>query len=139
MWGIAQPVAGAAADRWGPRPVMLAGALLVATATAAVPLAHSSAMLILLIGVLSAIGAGAIGPALLISAASRWIPEVKRNFVNGIVNAGGSFSPAATPFGYIASVERCTAAQRALLNTTNSTGSFIASDTKCDAVGLPNI
>ena len=48
-------------------------------------------MLILLIGVLSAIGAGAIGPALLISAASRWIPEVKRNFVNGIVNAGGSF------------------------------------------------
>ena len=91
MWGIAQPVAGAAADRWGPRPVMLAGALLVTAATAAVPLAQSSAMLILLIGVLSAIGAGAIGPALLISAASRWIPELKRNFVNGIVNAGGSF------------------------------------------------
>jgi predicted MFS family arabinose efflux permease len=91
MWGIAQPVAGAAADRWGPRPVMLAGALLVAAATAATPLAHSTAMLILLIGVLSAVGAGAIGPALLISASSRWIPEVKRNFVNGIVNAGGSF------------------------------------------------
>ena len=91
MWGIAQPVAGAAADRWGPRPVMLAGAILVTVATAAVPLAQSSAMLILLIGVLSAIGAGAIGPALLISAAARWIPEVKRNFVNGIVNAGGSF------------------------------------------------
>jgi predicted MFS family arabinose efflux permease len=91
MWGIAQPVAGAAADRWGPRPVMLAGALLVAAATAATPLAQSAAMLILLIGVLSAIGAGAIGPALLISASSRWIPEVKRNFVNGIVNAGGSF------------------------------------------------
>ena len=91
MWGIAQPVAGAAADRWGPRPVMLAGALLVTAATAAVPLAQTSAMLILLIGVLSAIGAGAIGPALLISAASRLIPELKRNFVNGIVNAGGSF------------------------------------------------
>ena len=91
MWGIAQPVAGAAADRWGPRPVMLAGALLVAAATAATPLAQSTAMLILLIGVLSAVGAGAIGPALLISASSRWIPEVKRNFVNGIVNAGGSF------------------------------------------------
>jgi predicted MFS family arabinose efflux permease len=91
MWGVAQPVAGAVADRWGPRPVMLAGALLVAASTAAVPLAHSSAMLILLIGVLSAVGAGAIGPALLISASARWIPEVKRNFVNGIVNAGGSF------------------------------------------------
>lgn len=35
--------------------------------------------------------AGAIGPALLISSAARWIPEAKRNFVNGIVNAGGSF------------------------------------------------
>ncbi len=91
MWGIAQPVAGAAADRWGPRPVMLAGALLVAAATAATPLAQSAAMLILLIGVLCAIGAGAIGPALLISSSSRWIPEAKRNSVNGIINAGGSF------------------------------------------------
>ena len=91
MWGIAQPVAGAVADRWGPRPVMLAGALLVAAATAAVPLATTSLALILLIGVLCAAGAGAIGPALLISAAARWIPEAKRNFVNGIVNAGGSF------------------------------------------------
>ena len=27
MWGVAQPVAGAMADRWGPRPVMIGGAL----------------------------------------------------------------------------------------------------------------
>jgi predicted MFS family arabinose efflux permease len=91
MWGVAQPVAGAIADRWGPRPVMLAGALMVAAATAATPLATSAAALILLIGVVAAAGAGAIGPALLISSAARWIPEAKRNFVNGIVNAGGSF------------------------------------------------
>jgi len=91
MWGIAQPVTGAIADRWGPRPVMLVGALMVAAGTAATPLANSSLALILLIGVVCAVGAGAIGPALLISAAARWIPEAKRNFVNGIVNAGGSF------------------------------------------------
>jgi predicted MFS family arabinose efflux permease len=91
MWGVAQPVAGAIADRWGPRPVMLAGALLVAAGTAATPLANSAAALTLLIGLVSAAGAGAIGPALLISSAARWIPEAKRNFVNGIVNAGGSF------------------------------------------------
>ena len=91
MWGIAQPVTGAIADRWGPRPVMLVGALMVAVGTAATPLATSSLALILLIGVVCAVGAGAIGPALLISAAARWIPEAKRNFVNGIVNAGGSF------------------------------------------------
>jgi predicted MFS family arabinose efflux permease len=91
MWGVAQPLAGAAADRWGPRPVMLTGALLVAAATAATPLAHSTAALIVLIGILAACGAGAIGPSLLISASTRWIPEAKRNMVNGIINAGGSF------------------------------------------------
>ena len=91
MWGVAQPAAGAVADRWGPRPVMIAGALLVAAGTAATPFAHSSLELILLIGVVCALGAGAIGPALLMSAASRWIPVAKQGMANGIVNAGGSF------------------------------------------------
>ena len=51
VWGMAQPVAGAVADRFGPRPVMLAGAILIAGATAAIPLAHSALALTLLIGV----------------------------------------------------------------------------------------
>jgi predicted MFS family arabinose efflux permease len=91
MWGISQPVAGAIADRYGPRPVMVGGALLVALATAATPLAGTAPALILLIGVVAAAGAGAIGPSLLMSAANRWIPEAKRAFASGIVNAGGSF------------------------------------------------
>ena len=91
MWGVAQPVAGAVADRWGARPVMLVGALLVAGATAATPLATNAAALILLIGVLAAVGAGSIGPSLLMSAANRWIPEARRSIATGIVNAGGSF------------------------------------------------
>jgi predicted MFS family arabinose efflux permease len=91
MWGVAQPAAGMVADRWGTRPVMLGGAVLVAAATAATPLATSAFALILLIGFLCAVGAGAMGPALLISAASRWIPEAKRSVATGIINAGGSF------------------------------------------------
>jgi predicted MFS family arabinose efflux permease len=91
MWGVAMPVAGAMADRAGARRVMLGGAALVALATALTPLAHSTAMLVLLIGILAACGSAAIGPGLLISASARWIPEAKRNIVNGIVNAGGSF------------------------------------------------
>ena len=91
MWGIGAPLAGAIADRTGHRNVMVAGVLLVAAATAAVPLAHSSAALVFLIGILGALGAGAIGPGLLMSAAARWIPDAKRNIANGIVNAGGSF------------------------------------------------
>jgi predicted MFS family arabinose efflux permease len=91
MWGVAMPLAGALADRAGARRVMLGGAALVALATALTPLAHSTAALVVLIGLLAACGSAAIGPGLLISASSRWIPEAKRNIVNGIVNAGGSF------------------------------------------------
>jgi predicted MFS family arabinose efflux permease len=91
MWGVAMPVAGAMADRLGARRVMLGGVALVAAATALTPLAHSTAALILLIGILAACGSAAIGPGLLIAASARWIPEAKRNMVNGIVNAGGSF------------------------------------------------
>ncbi|MGH8748777.1 MAG: MFS transporter [Burkholderiales bacterium] len=91
MWGVAQPVAGAIADRYGPRPVMISGALLVSAATALTPLAHSGLALSLLIGVLAASGAGALGPSLLMSVANRWLPEAKRAFASGVVNAGGSF------------------------------------------------
>ena len=47
--------------------------------------------LTLLIGVAGAIGSGAIGPSLLMSTGSRWIPEAKRGLANGIIGAGGSF------------------------------------------------
>ena len=91
VWGVAQPVAGAIADRYGARPVMVAGALLVSAATALTPLARTELVLSLLIGVLAATGAGAIGPSLLMSSVNRWIPEAKRAMATGIVNAGGSF------------------------------------------------
>lgn len=90
MWGVAQPVAGVIADRWGPRPVMIAGATLFAAAVAATPAAGSAMALMLLIGVAAAAGSGAIGPAMLMSAASRLIPEVHRAMASGIINAGGS-------------------------------------------------
>jgi predicted MFS family arabinose efflux permease len=91
MWGVAQPVAGALADRWGPRPVMLGGVVLFAAATAVIPLATSAWALILVLGVLCAAGAGSGGPAQLASAVSRWVPDSKRSVANGIINAGGSF------------------------------------------------
>ena len=91
MWGVGMPVAGAIADRTGHRPVMLAGILLVAAATAAAPLAHSTAALVVLIGILGALGSAAMGPGLLMSAVARWIPDAKRNIATGIINAGGSF------------------------------------------------
>jgi predicted MFS family arabinose efflux permease len=91
MWGVAQPLAGAVADRWGPRWVMICGALLLAAANAATPFSSNAIVLTLLIGVAGAAGAGAIGPAMLMSAANRWIPEGRRSVTTGIINAGGSF------------------------------------------------
>ena len=90
-WGVAQPVAGAVADRWGPRWVMIAGVTLLAAANVATPFSGNAVVLTLLIGVAAAAGAGAVGPAMLISAANRWIPEAKRSVSAGIINAGGSF------------------------------------------------
>ena len=91
MYGVAQPVAGAAADRWGPRRVMIAGAALLACANVATPFSSNAIVLTLLIGVGAAAGAGALGPAMLMSAANRWIPVAKRSVSAGIINAGGSF------------------------------------------------
>jgi len=91
MWAVSMTAAGAMSDRWGPRPVMLGGALLVAAATAATPLATTTWELVIVVGILAACGAGAIGPGQLMSAGSRWIPEDKRHMANGSVNAGGSF------------------------------------------------
>ena len=91
VWGIAQPVAGGIGDRWGPRPVMLAGAVFLALGTALTAMAQTPLALTLAIGVVAAAGAGAFGPAQLASAMSQWIPEAKRSMANGIIGAGGSF------------------------------------------------
>src|SRR5258706_11858567 len=81
MWGVAMPVAGALAERWGLRRVMLTGALMVAAATAATPLATSTTALVILVGIFAACGSSAMGPGLLLAAADRLIPEAKRNVV----------------------------------------------------------
>src|SRR5512134_444293 len=65
VWGLAMPFAGALADRTSARSVMLGGVVLVAAATALTPLAHSTAALVVLIGILAATGAGAMGPGLI--------------------------------------------------------------------------
>jgi predicted MFS family arabinose efflux permease len=91
VWGVGQPVAGAIGDRWGPRPVMLSGALLLTIGTALTAFATTPLMLMLTIGVISAAGASTFGPAQLASAVARWIPEAKRSVANGIIGAGGSF------------------------------------------------
>src|SRR5271166_1066980 len=59
MWGVIQPIAGAAADRHGPSKILIAGLVALAVGMALTPLMSSGIGLILSLGVLSAVGAGA--------------------------------------------------------------------------------
>lgn len=89
-WGLTQPFAGAMADRIGAGRVLLAGVLLVALGSFLTPYMSSTPGLIFSVGVLSAGGAGMAGPAVLMGATARLIPERYRGMATGIVNAGGS-------------------------------------------------
>jgi predicted MFS family arabinose efflux permease len=91
MWGITQPIAGAAADKYGTGRVVAAGAALVMLGTVLTPHATSAWMLVLLIGVVAAGGAGMAGLGVLMSAVARTLPSEKRGLASGMVNAGGSF------------------------------------------------
>jgi MFS family permease len=91
VWGIAQPIAGAIADRHGSGRVIAGGILMVAAGTALIPFAGTTVALVFAVGVLIAAGAGAAGLSVLFGAIGRLLPVEKRAMATGIVNAGGSF------------------------------------------------
>jgi len=90
-WGAIQPVAGALADRHGPRPVLVGGILMLAQGSALTPFMDSGWGLILSLGLLSAMGSGAGSFSVLIGAAAQRLPASARGTASGVINAGGSF------------------------------------------------
>ena len=90
MWGVIQPVAGAVADRYGPAKILIAGLVVLAIGMALTPFMASGFGLIVSLGVLSAIGAGAGSFSVLIGAASQHLRTDERGKAAGIINAGGS-------------------------------------------------
>jgi predicted MFS family arabinose efflux permease len=90
VWGLAQPVAGALADRHGTGRVIAGGILMVAAGTAMIPFADTAIALTFAIGILISAGAGAAGLSVLFSALARLLPAEKRAMASSIVNAGGS-------------------------------------------------
>jgi predicted MFS family arabinose efflux permease len=91
MWGITQPLAGAFADKYGSGRVIAVGAALLMVGTVLTPYAQTTWVLIVLIGIVAAGGAGMAGLGVLMSAVGRAVPPQKRGLASGIVNAGGSF------------------------------------------------
>lgn len=90
VWGLAQPIFGAIADKKGSYHVLIFGTLLLAIGTALTPLVQSEWALVATMGVISAAGAGAGSFSILIGATSGQLPAEKRAFAGGFINAGGS-------------------------------------------------
>jgi predicted MFS family arabinose efflux permease len=90
VWGAVQPLAGALADRHGARPVLLGGVSLMVVATASIPFMSSAFGISVMLGVLSAAGAGAASFSVLMGAVAQRMPAESRGEASGVINAGSS-------------------------------------------------
>lgn len=90
FWGLTQPFAGVLTLRFGNVAVLSAGGLMLALGTALTPLASEAWSLILTVGILSAGGAGLIGPSVVMASLNHLISPERRAMATSVVNAGGS-------------------------------------------------
>ena len=90
MWGVFQPVFGAWADKKGPFPVLLTGAVLLAAGQLCTVWATSFLPMTLAQGLLSPAGAAAGSFSILIGIVAGRLAADKRSVASGIINAGGS-------------------------------------------------
>lgn len=91
VWGAAQPIFGAVADRYGPARVIVLGAVMLAAGLVLTTQVTSAWGLTFALGVLMAAGAGAGSFSILIGATAQHLPPERRAFASGFINAGGSF------------------------------------------------
>ena len=89
-WGAVQPVAGALADRYGARIVLMGGIGLLALGCLMTPFMATGLGLIASLGLISAIGSGAGSFSVLIGVAAGRLPGEARGPASGVINAGGS-------------------------------------------------
>lgn len=90
VWGLSQPFVGAAADRYGPRPVLVATALIYAAGLLLMVFAKEVPAGLEVAGFLAGIGTAGTGFGVLIGTVSRATPPEKRSQTIGIVAAAGS-------------------------------------------------
>lgn len=89
-WGLAQPVAGMAADRHGPMPVVATGALLYALGLTLAAQSGSGAGLVLGMGVLVGLGISCTTFGVVMTAIGKMARPEQRSTVMGLASAAGS-------------------------------------------------
>lgn len=90
-WGAIQPIAGAVADRYGARAVLMTALVALAIGCSITPFIDNGFGLTVALGILASVGSGAGSFSVLIGAASRHLPLEARGTASGVINAGGSF------------------------------------------------
>jgi predicted MFS family arabinose efflux permease len=95
MWGLAQPLTGAMADRHGAGRVAAAGALFYCVGLGLPTLAPTGLAVVIGIGLLCGVGVACAGTGIALAAVGRAVPPAKRAEAIGISSAGGSVGQAA--------------------------------------------
>ncbi len=90
LWGLAQPVSGAVADRFGSARVLAAGAVAYTLSLLLMASADSTGVLILSAGFLVGLSTGAASFAVVLSAVGRLVSPERRSLALGVVTAMGS-------------------------------------------------
>jgi MFS family permease len=91
LWGAAQPVAGALADRYGATPVLSVGAVLYALGLASMAYANTPGMLHLTAGAVIGFGLAGSSFTIVIGAFGKLMPSQWRSLAFGAGTAAGSF------------------------------------------------
>ncbi len=91
MWGVAQPFAGALADKFGSTPVLMGGVFVYVLGLVGMAFPQGPMMFHMSAGVLIGIGVAAMGLPVILGAVARLVPENKRSTALGIASMGGSF------------------------------------------------
>src|SRR5436190_5783692 len=100
VWGLSQPFVGAAADRYGPRPVLVATALVYAAGLLLMVFSNAFPGELEVAGFRAGVGTAGTGFGVLIGTVSRATPPEKRSQTVGLVAAAGSLGTMVlAPFG----------------------------------------
>ncbi|MCU1723057.1 MFS transporter [Pseudomonas sp. 5P_5.1_Bac1] len=91
VWGLAQPFAGALADRLGAAKVVVIGGILYACGLVLMGMSDSPVTLSLSAGLLIGIGLSGTSFSVILGVVGRAVPPEKRSMAMGIASAAGSF------------------------------------------------